>query len=414
MSAASIPTQSIHAGVGMSQQKDTAAAAAEAVAAALAQLRTAAPAASPRLALLFTTSRHDAAVLHAAVASILGGAVSIVGGFAVGAITRDQLAYDGWQVAVALLSGDDLAFQLATAQNLPSREFAVGQELAAQLNTLSVTADDSLLLFYDTVKTQDGKPALNMATPILGGLASATTLPARLAGMGTIGDMQLHPTHQFAGNAVLSSAAIALLLKAPLRMDTVIMHGCRPAGRYYEITKTDGPVVLEIDHKPALEVIGDMLGPDAGLSWEDYAFFITLGLNRGDPFGPYHEENYANRMCIGIDSARKGLVMFENDLAAGMKVQLMRRSVETSYIPQRVNDLMALAAGRRPVLAFYIDCAGRAAAYCGADEEEAVEVQKALPPGLPLLGVYSGVEIARVAGHPQALDWTGVLCLLSV
>ena len=48
-----------------------------------------------------------------------------------------------------------------------------------------------------------------------------------------------------------------------------------------------------------------------------------------------------------------------------------------------------------------------------AGEEEAVEVQKALPADIPLLGVYSGVELAKVGGHIQALDWTGVLCLFS-
>jgi small ligand-binding sensory domain FIST len=65
------------------------------------------------------------------------------------------------------------------------------------------------------------------------------------------------------------------------------------------------------------------------------------------------------------------------------------------------------------VLAFYIDCAGRAAAYCGLDAEEADEVRKAVPPSVPLLGVYSGVEIAPIGGRAQALDWTGVLCVFS-
>jgi hypothetical protein len=96
-----------------------------------------------------------------------------------------------------------------------------------------------------------------------------------------------------------------------------------------------------------------------------------------------------------------------------MQVQLMRRALDFSYIGPRTRELLKRAEGRKPLLAFYIDCAGRAAAYCGMDEEEAVEVQRALPPGVPLLGVYSGVELAKVGGAVQALDWTGVLCLFS-
>ena len=41
------------------------------------------------------------------------------------------------------------------------------------------------------------------------------------------------------------------------------------------------------------------------------------------------------------------------------------------------------------------------------------EVQRAIGAHVPLLGFYSGVEIARVGGQLQALDWTGVLCLFS-
>ena len=92
----------------------------------------------------------------------------------------------------------------------------------------------------------------------------------------------------------------------------------------------------------------------------------------------------------------------------------MRRSIDLEYMSTRVDQLFAKVGNRRPFFALYIDCAGRASAICGSDGEEAIEVQKALTArGVPLLGMYSGVEIAKVGGHVQALDWTGVLCVLS-
>ena len=61
-----------------------------------------------------------------------------------------------------------------------------------------------------------------------------------------------------------------------------------------------------------------------------------------------------------------------------------------------------------------IDCAGHASAICGSDGEESEEVQRAFAVrGVPMLGMYSGVEIAKVGGHVQPLDWTGVLCVFS-
>lgn len=392
--------------VGHSTSSNSAAAGSEAVRAALVDCP------SPNLVLLFSTAKHDPVALHAAVRAAVGPAPRIVGGYAVGIITHQHLSYDGYEVAVALMQSDSASLHAFIQTGLADNEHATGQALASQIVPF-LTPDQNLLLFYDTVNLTSGQLKLNMGTPLVAGMSTRINAWPPMAGMGMIGDMQLHPTFQFFDDRVEQQAAVALLLGGSLRMDTIIMHGCRPAGRYRTITKTDNQVVLEIDDQPALDVIAEMLGPEAGLAWDDYAFFVTLGLNKGDPYGPFREEDYANRLCIGVDKARKGLVMFENDLRPGMKVQLMRRSIDFDYVGQRTRELLGRAGGRTPRFAFYIDCAGRAAAYCGIDEEEADQVRQALPSNIPLLGVYSGVEIARVGSDIQALDWTGVLCLFS-
>jgi hypothetical protein len=66
--------------------------------------------------------------------------------------------------------------------------------------------------------------------------------------------------------------------------------------------------------------------------------------------------------------------------------------------------------GREAAFALYIDCAGRSAAYSKTTVEEATEVQNALNRfGCPLIGIYSGVEIAPFLGKSRGLDWTGLL-----
>ncbi|MDR1920541.1 MAG: FIST C-terminal domain-containing protein, partial [Candidatus Adiutrix sp.] len=70
--------------------------------------------------------------------------------------------------------------------------------------------------------------------------------------------------------------------------------------------------------------------------------------------------------------------------------------------------------GRKPVFAFYVNCAGRAAGYAGTDLEDALTVQRVVAGRAPLMGIYSGVEIAPVKGKSRGLDWTGVFCLFSV
>jgi small ligand-binding sensory domain FIST len=122
---------------------------------------------------------------------------------------------------------------------------------------------------------------------------------------------------------------------------------------------------------------------------------------------------YQNRQGMAIDYDRGGLKMFENDLAEGDEIQLMRRSIDFAYMEQRVNQLYQRIEGRDPFLALYIDCAGRAGALAGTDEEEAAEIQRLVGSRMPLLGMYSAIEIAKVGDKVRPLDWTGVLCVFS-
>ncbi len=92
----------------------------------------------------------------------------------------------------------------------------------------------------------------------------------------------------------------------------------------------------------------------------------------------------------------------------------MFRSMSPDYMRPRIEDAFARIGDREPVFALYINCAGRAAGYGGFDIEDARMVQNTVADRAPILGIYSGVEIASIMGRPRGLDWTGVFCLFSV
>ena len=165
--------------------------------------------------------------------------------------------------------------------------------------------------------------------------------------------------------------------------------------------------------KPALDLIAELVGKEK--SWEEYPLFITLGVNKGDKFADYDEEAYASRLCMAIDKERRALVMFEPDLTAGTEVQLMRRDVDNfDYIRGRAERLYNRLGSRNAFFAMYIDCMGRAGAYCGSESEEGAVIQEVFGGRIPLLGMYTGVEIGPVGkAAQQALDWSGVLCVFS-
>jgi hypothetical protein len=396
------------AGVGFSNKTSSKEAGAEAAKAAVAQMG----AGKTNMCMIFTTSKHDPAAIRDGVRSVIGNDAQIAGGYAVGIITKDHLGYGGYEVGVATISSDQVKFELLSESGLGNGgELEVGTKLGKKIRGKGYDSKSGMVLMYDSVRGQAAS-LLNMATPILEGMNKELQgkWPA-LAGVGLLGDMQFQPTKQWLNDELVSQTAMALMTSGDVRMDTIIMHGCKPSSGYHKITKTDGAIVLEIDNKPALDVIAELLGSDK--RWEEYPLFVTLGVNRGDKFEDFKEDNYANRLCMSIDKERKGLVMFEPDLKPGDEVQLMRRDINFDYIGKRAHQLFESLGDRKAFFAIYIDCAGRASAYCGTDKEEAAEVQKVIGSKMPLLGMYSGVEVAKVGPAPQALDWTGVLAVFS-
>lgn len=398
------------AGVGYSEKPDAREAGIEAATSALAQAGTN----TCDLVLLFATAKQDPAAVRDGVRSVVGRRPRLTGGASVGVITNDRLGYEGHQVGVAVVKSDRMRIDLFHEPEISDREYDAGLKLGRQIrDAFPHEQPGALLLLYDIVKTEIGA-SLNLATPMLAGMTAALGHWPPTAGGALMGDLQFSRGFQWIDETIVMRSAAALALSGGIRMDTIQIHGCRPSGRYRTITKAEGNMVLEIDGQPALEAVAQMLGPDTDRSsWEDFPIFITFGINNGDKFGEFREDDYAVRLCSAVDKARGGLAFFGDDLQPGREFQLMRRSLDPTYMASRVDELKARVSGRRPLLALYIDCAGRCSAICGSDVEEANEIQKALGAEMPLLGWYVGGEIARAANVMQSHNWTGVLSILS-
>ena len=81
---------------------------------------------------------------------------------------------------------------------------------------------------------------IGAAVPVVGGAAAD--------------DRQLTRTWVFAGDRVLTDAAVGVWIASPWPLDAVAAHGWRPTGLPMLVTKVDGQVVLELGGRPAAEV----------------------------------------------------------------------------------------------------------------------------------------------------------------
>jgi hypothetical protein len=367
------------------------------------------------LALMFATTKHDPTQLRDGLRSVAGPATRIAGGNSMGVVTRDYLGYEGFEVGVAVLSaGPGDGIDLFIEGPLPDNEFEVGLALGKQVRAKEYRGDPSLFLLFDAIKGMETPGlSLNMATPLLEGMGFGLGTWPAMAGIGMMGGMEGDTGHQWFDDRIEQGSAIGLVLSGGLRMDTVIMHGCRPASGYHTVTKVDGAMVLEIDGVRATDKVAELLRGSSGTPSEDSPVYVTFGINRGEKFGTFNEEEYQNRVVLTFDEERGGLMMFENDLKAGTEVQLMRRTFDFDYMEPRVSQLYERIGDREPILALYVDCCGRTSMLMGTEEEEAAEIQRTVGSRTPLLGMYSATEIAKLGDEVQPMHWTGVLCILS-
>lgn len=370
----------------------------------------------PGWLLAFAGGQHDPAELLRGFRAALGD-LPIVGGCGSGLITSEGPRSSGYECGVLLFPDALLPLAILKAEGLEDDEYAAGQRLGADLRALELTPDSSVLLFYDSIKC-GSPPVLHLGSRLMDGLYSGLAdCQPQVIGAGTLADLALSSGYVFDGTQVVRHAATAVVLPPELTVRTTIMHGCLPASDFLRITRLAGARVLELDGRPALTVVEERLG----VSREELLArqplpSITLGEKHGDPYAPFSDGQYVNRLVMAIDPDDEALVLFEADFSVGSRIQLMAyepwRMISSAR--EQTQDLLGLAAQDDLLCALYIDCAGRSIAFSGMDDDESGPVRELVGPRCPLLGFYSGVEIAPFMGRSRPLDWTGVLALFAL
>ena len=368
----------------------------------------------------FCSGHVDLGLFYDGLRSVVGDATPIIGGSSLGVITGNQLSYHGYPAAVAAIKSDSVRFSVSSAGGMDLDEASAGQLLVHGLQ-LS-TADKLLLLFYDSIRipaSPSSLPVLNSSAPLLHGIEEKLAGHVPIFGAGLMGDYNFNRTKQFCGFRTDTQQAVGCMIAGDFFVYDTIMHGCIPLdGIYRKITRMKDDVIWELDNQPVVPIINRLFG---NTKWQDERPIIsnlTIGVNHGDRFDKPHESNYVNRLITGVVHDGTGIGMFEADLSVDQEIQFMIRDnrMMLKSVRDNASEIMVKikSEGKRPFFALYINCGGRTAEYSATEEEEAAEIQNVMQEaGIPLLGFYSGVEIAPMMGRSRGLDWTGVLIILA-
>lgn len=374
---------------------------------------------NPCLVIAFAGGNLDHFGFFNGIKSIVGNDVPVIGGSAIGIITNSELAYEGHPSVAAIIESDNLKIELGVAGDLDKNEKKAGECLGAKFS--GTDAGKLLLILYDSVKkgpTEKGPPVINASPPLIRGIEEKLKQNIPILGAGVIGDYGFGVTHQFCGSYVGSQSVVGLMLGGDFTPYYRVMHGCIPKdGIYHRVTKADGPVIYEMDGRPVVKIIDEQYGSS---EWQKQnpVNRLTLAINHSEKYGDFLEADFVTRLISGALPDEKGIVLFEPDIREGDEVLFMLRNGAMMIDSVKKNTVELfdeiLSRGEKPVFGLYIDCAGRTSAYSETLYEEASEVQQICNRyNVPLLGFYSGVEIAPVKGKNRGLDWTGVLLVLA-
>jgi hypothetical protein len=367
----------------------------------------------PRLVIAFCGGKHPPQPVLDCIRSELGHC-PVVGGAAAGAIAREGFGYSGFELVLGVFSSHDITPRCVATHSLQAGESEAGRNLGRQVG--EIASDGAVvMLFYDSIAAV-APLRLHPAAPLVNGFYEGLgDREIHLVGGGLLTDMNLSDGWIFDGESVCKHSAVAIVFPAEVRARTAIMHGCRPVSSFMEITRIEGAEVFELDRKPALDVLEQMLGFQLGTSSNhDLSLLATLGRKHGDPYASFNEKAYVNRLILRANRGSGSITIFEPDFEAGSLVQIMARDngLMLESVKGGAEEVSSAVADRNIMMSLYIDCAGRASARSGAPEEEAeIALNETTMLG-PFLGFYSGVEIAPVDKRSFPLDWTAVLTTL--
>ncbi len=210
----------------------------------------------------------------------------------------------------------------------------------------------------------------------------------------------------FLGQATLDSGAIGLALRGNLAVDTVVAQGCRPIGQPMTITRCQEQFLLELDHRPAFEVLLELYH---SLEPEDQEL-LNQGLHLGIASSELQEDfthgDFLIRNVMRI-SRDPDFIAIGDHLRQGQTVQFHLRDARTAAedLALMLQRYRSHSATTPLAGALLFTCTGRGEYLYECPNHDSDMFRQQVG-DLPLGGFFCGGEIGQVGSSTYLHGYT--------
>ena len=233
------------------------------------------------------------------------------------------------------------------------------------------------------------------ADALLAALDARHPRARKVGGLASGGDA---PGALFLDGEAHEDGAVGVALTGDLTVDTIVAQGCRPIGRPLAITRCDRNVVLELNGRPAVQVLRELF---ESLSTDDRKLFRTalhVGIEMTGDRVEYRAGDFLIRDLLGADPETGALAIG----AVPRRFQALQFHVRDARAA--ADDLAAClerhraeTSAARPAGALLFSCLGRGAHLFGRPNHDSDLFRERIGP-TPLGGFFCNGEIGPVGG----------------
>jgi len=285
----------------------------------------------------------------------------------------------------------------AMVGEFPDDSFRVFPSIRKDLDSFTAHNGDWMETHQPLLGLVHGDPSNSLIEDLVKQLAARTVSGFLVGGLASSRD----GVHVYA-DGVTQGGLTGVFFSQEVGVVTRLSQGCAPIGPHRVITEAQRNIMIQLDGRPALDVLKEDIGEILSRDLARIGGYIFVGL----PIVGSDTGDYLVRNLVGIDP-QNGLVAIGDTVEQGGRVMFCRHDADTARVDLlRMLTAIAKALDGPPRGGIYISCLGRGRNLFGKDSEELKLIASELG-GFPLVGLYANGEISQ----DRLYGYTGVLML---